>query len=57
VGTGSAATPSINFTGNTNTGIYQPATNQFGISLNGSNALTLTTSGLFVPAGISGGTF
>lgn len=57
VGTGSAATPSINFTGNTNTGIYQPATNQFGISLNGSNALTLTTSGLFVPAGVSGGTF
>jgi hypothetical protein len=57
VGTGAAATPSINFTGNTNTGIYQPATNQFGISLNGSNALTLTTAGLFVPAGISGGTF
>jgi len=57
VGTGTAATPSINFTGNTNTGIYQPATNQFGISLNGSNALTLTTAGLFVPAGISGGTF
>jgi len=57
VGTGSAATPSINFTGNTNTGIYQPATNQFALSLNGSNALTLTTSGLFVPAGISGGTF
>jgi hypothetical protein len=57
VGTGAAATPSINFTGNTNTGIYQPATNQFGISLGGSNALTLTTAGLFVPAGISGGTF
>jgi hypothetical protein len=57
VGTGSAATPSINFTGNTNTGIYQPATNQVGMALNGSNALTLTTSGLFVPAGISGGTF
>ena len=57
VGTGSAATPSINFTGNTNTGIYQPATNQIGLALNGSNALTLTTAGLFVPAGISGGTF
>jgi hypothetical protein len=57
VGTGSAATPSINFTGNTNTGIYQPATNQVGMALNGSNALTLTTAGLFVPAGISGGTF
>jgi hypothetical protein len=57
VGAGSAATPSINFSGNTNTGIYQPATNQIGLALNGSNALTLTTAGLFVPAGISGGVF
>ena len=57
VGVGSATNPSINFSGNTNTGIYQPATNQFALALNGSNALTLTTSGLFVPAGISGGTF
>lgn len=54
---GSAAAPSLNFTGNTNTGMYQPATNQVGFALNGSNALTLSTSGLFVPAGIAGGTF
>jgi hypothetical protein len=47
----------LNFTGNTNTGLYQPATNQVGFALNGSNALTLTTSGLFVPAGVSGGAF
>jgi hypothetical protein len=63
VGTGSAATPSINFTGNTNTGIYQPATNQFAISLNGTNNATFTTSmltvqgGLTAIGGISGGTF
>ena len=63
VGTGSAATPSINFTGNTNTGIYQPATNQFAISLNGTNNATFTTSMLTVQGGftaiggISGGTF
>ena len=57
VGTGSAATPSINFTGNTNTGIYQPATNQIGMSLNGVNALTLSSVGLLVPAGVNGGTF
>jgi len=57
VGVGSVTNPSINFSGNTNTGIYQPATNQFALALNGANALTLTTSGLFVPAGISGGTF
>ena len=57
VGTGSAATPSINFTGNTNTGIYQPATNQIGMALNGVNALTLSSVGLLVPAGVTGGTF
>jgi hypothetical protein len=57
IGTGSAASPSLNFTGDTNTGIYQPATDQIGFSLNGSNAMTLSATGLAVPAGISGGTF
>lgn len=57
IGPGSAASPSLNFTGDTNTGIYQPATDQIGFSLNGSNAMTLTATGLAVPAGISGGTF
>jgi len=57
INSGSAAAPSLNFSGNTSTGMYQPATNQVGFALNGSNALTLTTSGLFVPAGIAGGTF
>jgi hypothetical protein len=57
LGQGSAASPALNFTGNINTGIYQPTSNQVAMSLNGSNALTLTTAGLFVPAGISGGTF
>jgi hypothetical protein len=57
IGTGSAASPSLNFTGDTNTGIYQPATDQIGFSLNGSNAMTLSATGLSVPAGISGGTF
>ena len=57
IGPGSAASPSLNFTGDTNTGIYQPATDQIGFSLNGSSAMTLTATGLAVPAGISGGTF
>jgi hypothetical protein len=57
IGSGSAASPSLNFTGDTNTGIYQPATDQIGFSLNGSAAMTLTATGLAVPAGISGGTF
>jgi len=54
---GSAASPALNFTGNTNTGIYQPATNQVAMSLAGTNALTLTAAGLLVPVGVSGGTF
>ena len=57
LGQGSAASPALNFTGDLDTGIYQPASNQVAMSLNGSNALTLTTAGLFVPAGVSGGTF
>jgi hypothetical protein len=54
---GSAASPAINFTGDLDTGIYQPASNEVAMSINGANALTLTSSGLFVPAGVSGGTF
>ena len=57
IGAGSAASPSLNFTGNTTTGMYQPATGQIGLALNGTNALTLSSTGLAVPAGISGGTF
>jgi len=57
INSGSAAAPSLNFTGNTNTGLYQPASNQVAFALNGANALTLSTSGLFVPAGVSGGAF
>jgi hypothetical protein len=57
IAAGSAAAPSINFTSNTNTGIYQPATNQFGISLNGSAAMTVITTGIRATVGISGGSF
>jgi len=54
---GSAVAPSLNFTGNTNTGFYQPSSGQLGWSLNGVNKMTLTSSGLAVINGISGGTF
>ena len=53
----SAAAPSLNFTGNTSTGMYQPATNQIGFALNAANAATLTATGFLIPVGISGGTF
>ena len=54
---GSAAAPSLNFVTNTNTGLYQPATNQIGFAVNGANAMTLSATNLSVPAGISGVTF
>jgi hypothetical protein len=57
INSGSAAAPSLNFTGNTNTGLYQPATNQVGFALNAANAATLTTTGFLIPVGISGGAF
>jgi hypothetical protein len=54
---GSAANPSLNFVGNTTTGIYQPSTGQIGMSLNGVSKLTLQSDGLHVTDGIKGGTF
>lgn len=54
---GSAAAPSLNFTGNTSTGMYQPATNQIGFALNAANGATLTATGFLIPVGISGGVF
>jgi hypothetical protein len=57
LGNGSAAAPSLNFSGDTNSGFYLAATNQLGFSLANTNRMTLTTSGLLVPVGISGGTF
>ena len=54
---GSAAAPSLNFAGNITTGVYQPATDQIGFSVGGSNAATMTATGFLIPVGISGGTF
>jgi len=54
---GSVGAPSLNFLGNTNTGLYLPASGQFGFAVNGVQQMLLTSSGLLVPSGISGGTF
>ena len=51
LGTGSATNPSLNFSGNTNTGVYLPATGQVGISISGSLASTFTSTGLTLPVG------
>jgi hypothetical protein len=55
--TGSVSSPSLNFLGNLTTGLYLPASNQIGFSVGGSNGMTLSSTGLAVTNGISGGTF
>lgn len=57
LGNGSAAEPSLNFVGDNSTGVYLVGSGQLGFAAAGANAMTLTTSGLLVPSGISGGTF
>jgi hypothetical protein len=54
---GSAAAPSLNFLSDTVTGLYLQGSGQLGFAISGSNAATLTSTGLLVPVGISGGTF
>jgi hypothetical protein len=60
---GSVASPTLSFLGNTTTGLYLPATNQIGFAINGSNGMTLSSTGLTVQnavtaiGGIAGGTF
>jgi hypothetical protein len=54
---GSVSAPSLNFAAETNTGIYRPGTGQFGITVQGTLALNVTSSGVIAPGGISGGVF
>lgn len=49
---GTAATPSLSITGDTDTGIYSPGEDQLGISLGGTQRFNLSTSGARV--GVSG---
>jgi hypothetical protein len=57
LGNGSAAAPSLSFTGSATTGLYLAASNQLGFAVNGLNAGTLTATGLLMPVGINGGAF
>ena len=54
---GTVTTPTLTFTGNTTTGLYLPASNQIGVTVNGSQAAIFSSSGLYVANGISGGSF
>ena len=57
INAGSAAAPSLNFAGNTTTGLYQPATNEIGFAVGASNVATITATDFLIPVGISGGAF
>lgn len=57
LGNGSAAAPSLSFTGDAGTGLYLAASHQLGLAINGLNAGTLTATGLLLPVGINGGAF
>jgi len=60
---GSAASPSLNFSAQTNTGLFYPGGNAFAVSIIGTQRLTVNTSGISVngsgtfSGGISGGVF
>ena len=54
---GSAAAPSLNYTGDTTTGYYRPSSGQLGFSLTGVSKMTLESDGLHVVDGIKGGLF
>lgn len=57
LGNGSAAAPSLSFTGDATTGLYLAASNQLGFAVNGSLAGKLTATGLLMPVGINAGAF
>ena len=57
LGNGSAAAPSLSFTGSATTGLYLAASNQLGFAVAGVNAGTLASTGLRMPVGIIGGAF
>lgn len=57
LGNGSAAAPSLSFTGDATTGLYLAASHQLGFAVNGLSAGQLTPSGLLLTVGINAGEF
>jgi len=57
LGNGAFANPSLNFTGDTSTGVYLAASGTLGFAAAGVLGMTLGSTGLTVTNGIGGGTF
>ena len=57
LGNGSAAAPSLSFTGDATTGLYLAASGQLGFAVSGVIAGRVTSSGLLMPVGINSGVF
>lgn len=54
---GSAASPSLNFTSDSTTGLYLAASGQLGFAISGALGGRITSSGMYLPVGINGGAF
>jgi hypothetical protein len=54
---GSVSTPTLNYTGDTSTGIYHPASGQIAFTSAGTQMALFTNTGAIFPFGVSGGTF
>lgn len=48
---GSAASPSINYSGDTTTGYYQPSSGNVGITISGTQKINVNTNGIQAPSG------
>jgi hypothetical protein len=57
LGNGSAAAPSLSFTGDATTGLYLAASGQLGFAVSGVIAGRVTSNGLLMPVGINSGVF
>ncbi len=57
IGNGTAANPSLSFSGDATTGLYLAASGQLGFAASGALAGRLTSTGLYLPVGINGGAF
>jgi len=57
LGNGSSTNPSLNFIGDNTTGLYLVGSSQLGIALGGTVGAILSSTGLYVPSGVTGGSF